>query len=286
VDAHLRPSPTSDMKVREAFILAKYRDKAFTEKILDDAIDEGLCVCVREHFSALIVVPGLLELCSPGNEMPSVRDLMHFFVSGAQLDCVDAQKQSLAHLLVQHADSLVSLEFVCRNGAPVDLQDEKGLTALALAERLGNSKAAACLKRHSSALPPSVVVSPVAAGGVSPRAGSSGSHRLAPTMLRMSQVETGSPKEEKRQRTWTSTKPRETIVQARLPLTRQADSMHVSPSTSSPPEPADEKQQPVSLEEFPPFFCSFDQLLEVCVPSAVSSQKASSCSSSFRQSAV
>ncbi len=41
MDSHVRPNPNSDMKLREAFILAKYRDKAFVDRISDDALNEG-----------------------------------------------------------------------------------------------------------------------------------------------------------------------------------------------------------------------------------------------------
>ncbi len=156
--------------------------------------------------------------------MPSVRDVMQFFVSGAQLDCVNGQNQSLAHLLAQHSDCLVSLEFVCRNGTPTSLVDDRGMTALDVAERAGNIKAAACLRRHAN-LPPivnspaSIAIAPIVVSStqLSPRSGI----RPAPGLLRSSQVEVGSPKEEKRTRTWTSTKPRETVIGARMPLVRQ-----------------------------------------------------------------
>ncbi len=176
--------------------MAKYKDRSFVD-VLEGDVDEAL-----------------LELCAVGNETPSVRDLLHFYASGARLDATDDLGQTALHLLVQHADSLVLLEFLCRNGVPASAADKSGATALQLAQRIGASKTASCLRRHAgggsglrSPHPTAPRVRP-GGGGVLSRSSNPdvGSPSASPG------AGGGAPEEARRQRTWTSTKPREAAV--------------------------------------------------------------------------
>ncbi len=177
-----------------------------------------------------------------GNEPPSVRDILHFFVSGAHLDAVDAGGQTLVHLLVQHADSLVSLEFVCRNGAAPNAVDKNGVTALSLAQRVGATKAAACLKRHCSATTPVPTITSPSSTPSKPSAGSR--IKQSEQLSRSSHNDASAPSSaedssSRRQRTWTSTKPREAVVwlPASSPSLRRESG--VAPAASEPVEQRD-----------------------------------------------
>jgi hypothetical protein len=145
-----------------------------------------------------------------GNETPSVRDLLQFYASGARLDVTDDTGQTVLHLLAQHADSLVLLEFLCRNGVLVGTVDSSGATAVQVAQRSGAAKAASCLKRHAGSTG-SGFRSP---HPTAPRPRPPGSSTLSRSSNPDVGAQSASPAQDdtRRQRTWTSTKPRDAVV--------------------------------------------------------------------------
>ena len=208
-----RPTLGCDMKVREAFILAKYREKDFV---------------------GFAGPPSLLQLCS-ADDSPSVEDALARFVSEASLDATDDQGETILHHLARYSDSLVLLEFFCRNGAPIDKPCNNGVVALQVAVRSGITKAASCLVRHGGGTGRGIERSSSFNGSAEP---------LSPK----------SP--ERRKRTWTSTTPRAGLkapmVAARLSVNDQllkpsSDQGSKPSAPATPPRPVKPLPKPPAL---------------------------------------
>jgi Arf-GAP/coiled-coil/ANK repeat/PH domain-containing protein len=202
-DSPPRPTLGCDMKIREAFILAKYRDKAFlapTRKKPNEA---------------------MLDLFADKEKSPSMQEVIHCFAAGAEWEHKDANGQTVLHLLAQNNQNVVAAEFCCRNGAPVNAKDKAGSTALVIATRSRCTKISQCLVHH---------------GATSSWSGATSSARrsseLTPTPM--------SPDNGHRRRGWTATTPRAQVLaeNARMslnsPQLKRESPLKLSSSSTAP----------------------------------------------------
>lgn len=127
-----RPKVGCDMKQREAFILAKYRDRAFLDPL------------------PLPLEDGFLQLCASEEEPPAVKDVVHYVSSGVDLSAHDELGWTALQFLARSSDSLVLLEYLLRNGAPPNSADDAGNTALHVAATNGLRKVAMRLVHHGA----------------------------------------------------------------------------------------------------------------------------------------